>query len=67
MLSELPSLANTNANDNLSLKMSFWDFTRFILKVWYRPTRVVPDQRPLNGRRYFEGVVAILNIYDKFL
>jgi len=19
---------------------------------WYRPTRVVPDQRPLNGRRH---------------
>jgi len=19
---------------------------------WYRPTRVVPDQRPLNGHRY---------------
>jgi len=22
---------------------------------WYRPTRVVPDQRPLNGRCYTQG------------
>ena len=38
---------------------------------WYRPTRVVPDQRPLNGRRrrrsidvkkYFLGVFIVENI-----
>jgi len=27
---------------------------------WYRPTRVVPDQRPLNGRRWGAGVVVCL-------
>ena len=24
---------------------------------WYRPTRVVPDQRPLNGRQVVQGVI----------
>ena len=24
--------------------------SRLVLPFWYRPTRVVPDQRPLNGR-----------------
>jgi len=32
---------------------------------WYRPTRVVPDQRPLNGRRV--SVVDHLLTYDFLL
>jgi len=31
---------------------------------WYRPTRVVPDQRPLNGRRRRRRRVAKRQLND---
>jgi len=34
---------------------------------WYRPTRVVPDQRPLNGRRRRFCKTNYLNIYRTIL
>jgi len=34
---------------------------------WYRPTRVVPDQRPLNGRCCSLGcITVILSLYLQF-
>jgi len=34
---------------------------------WYQPTRVVPDQRPLNSRRYHKYLIIITRTIFTFL
>jgi len=34
---------------------------------WYRPTRVVPDQRPLNGRRLRNDRIMVMSLWRRFL